>query len=125
MLYPCRESKGLLPKLERRRKRVAAEIEKLRKQKDAGNKILAKILISASEEEKLKDTLFFFSAKGSVFYPLLLYIISLTFSAWAIVSSGNEQVVLALTAGIFLFSGLVLLRGTLLAVENAALRFEK
>ncbi|MGD0177560.1 MAG: hypothetical protein ABSA50_11910 [Candidatus Bathyarchaeia archaeon] len=129
--YLGRETEGTLKELERRRGRFSDKLDELRNRiqhetsTTAIQALKEEISLFEKEEERLKNRLFFLSAKGAVFFPVVFYIMSLGASLYGIVYATNEQVFPTLLGAAFsLFVGLALLWGTLHGVEEAALRPE-
>jgi len=129
--YLGRETEGTLKELERRRGRFSAKLDEMRTRiqhetsTTALQALKQEVSLFEKEEGRLKTRLFFLSAKGAVFFPVVFYIISLGASVWGIVYAANEQLFPTLLGSAFcLFVGLTLLWGTLRGVEDAALRPE-
>ena len=129
--YLGRETQGTLKELQRRRGRFSAKLDELRTRiahetsPTALQALKDEVLLFEKEEGRLRNRLFFLSAKGAVFFPVILYIMSLGFSVYGMVFPAYEPILSILGgAGGCLLLGLALLWGTLRAVEGAALRPE-
>lgn len=129
--YLGRETEGTLKELERRRGRFSDKLDELRNRiqhetsTTALQAIKQEVSLFEKEEERLRNRLFFLSAKGAVFFPVVFYIMSLSSSVYGIVYATDEQLFPTLLGAAFsLFVGLALLWGTLRGVEDAALRPE-